>query len=207
MLSSDINVQSRASHSVPLISSSTLQPSMLQQLRSQCTDAFGASTLIMRSLTVPFPQGACWRRIWLQRRLLKASRAEEHTDNSSSISAPGAPAPNCLPSTTRAWRSALNSNQVPAASPDAEGPMCAGTVSRTTQLQNVVLQAQSPLNLDSFQHYLACHLDRQWSQSLLQGICEGWTLVFKVKGKLFGQGTGSQQWTMGQWSVTTLLLR
>ena len=25
-------------------------------------------------------------------------------------------------------------------------------------------------------------------------------MVFKVKGKLFGQGTGSQQWTMGQWS-------
>ena len=30
----------------------------------------------------------------------------------------------------------------PTASPAAEGPMCAGNVSRTTQLQNIVLQAQ-----------------------------------------------------------------
>ena len=30
-----------------------------------------------------------------------------------------------------------------------------------------------PLNLDSFQHYLACHPDRQWSHSLLWGICKG----------------------------------
>ena len=54
-------------------------------------------------------------------------------------------------STTRAGRSVLHSNQVLAASPAAEGPMHAGTVSRTTQ---------SPLNLDSFQCYLACHPDR-----------------------------------------------
>ena len=41
------------------------------------------------------------------------------------------------------------------------------------QLQSVILQAQSLLNLDSFQCYLACHLDRQWSQNLLQGIHKG----------------------------------
>ena len=142
MHSSIINVQFRASHSVPLISSSMSQPSMLQQLRSQHADASSASTSIMRSSTVPFPWGPCWGRIQLQRRLLKASRAGEHTDNNSSIPAPGAPAPNCLPSTTRTGRSALNSNQVPAASPTAEGSMCAGTVSKTTQLQNVILQVQ-----------------------------------------------------------------
>ena len=57
--------------------------------------------------------------------------------------------------------------------------MCAGTVSRTTQLQTVILQAQSTLNLDSFQHYLACHPDRQWSQSLLQGIHKGMDIGFQ----------------------------
>ena len=51
--------------------------------------------------------------------------------------------------------------------------MSAGIVSRSTLLQNVILQAQSPLNHDSFSRYLACHPYRQWSDSLLQGICEG----------------------------------
>ena len=61
--------------------------------------------------------------------------------------------------------------------------MCAGTVSRTTQLQNVAPQAQSPLNLDSFQHYLACHPDRQWSQNLLWGICKGVDIGFQSERK------------------------
>ena len=51
--------------------------------------------------------------------------------------------------------------------------MSAGIVSRTTQLQNVILQAQSPLNHNSFSRYLACHPYRQWSDSLLWGICKG----------------------------------
>ena len=183
MHSSDINVPSRASHSVPSISSSMLKSSMLQQLRWQCSDASSASTLTMRSSTIPFPWGPHWRRIQLWRWLLKASRAGEHTDNSSSTPLPGVPAPNCLLSTTRAGKSALSSNQVPAASPPAEGPMCAGTIGRTTQLQNVILQAQLPLNLDSFQHYLACHLDRQQSQSLLWGIHEGVDIGFQGERK------------------------
>ena len=66
--------------------------------------------------------------------------------------------------------------------------MCVGTVSRTTQLQNVILQAQSPLNLDSFQHYLACHLDRQWSQSLLWGICKGVDIGFQDERKTVWSG-------------------
>ena len=66
--------------------------------------------------------------------------------------------------------------------------MCAGTVSRTTQLQNVILQTQSPLNLDSFQHYLACHLDRQWSQSLLRGICKGVDIGFQGERKTVWSG-------------------
>ena len=66
--------------------------------------------------------------------------------------------------------------------------MCACTASRTTQLQNVVLQAQSPLNLDSFQLYLACHPDRQWSQSLLQGICEGVDIGFQDERKTVWSG-------------------
>ena len=159
-------------------------------------------------INCPLPQGPCWRRIWQQRRLLKASRAGEIcTDNNSSAPLPGAPAPNSLLSTTRAGKSVLSSSQVPAASPAAEGPMCAGTVSRTTQLQNVILQAQLPLNLDSFK----CIWPATWTGSGVRACCwvfaKGWTLVFKVKGKLFGQGTGSQQWIMGQWSATTLLLR
>ena len=51
--------------------------------------------------------------------------------------------------------------------------MSAGIVSRNTLLQNVILQAQSPLNLNSFSRYLACHPDRQWSDSLLWGIRNG----------------------------------
>ena len=66
--------------------------------------------------------------------------------------------------------------------------MCAGTVSRTTQLQNVILQAQSPLNLDSFQCYLVCHPDRQWSQSLLQGICKGVDIGFQGERKTVWSG-------------------
>ena len=155
MHSSATNVPSKASHSAPLISSSTSQLLTLQQLRCQHADASSASALTMRSSTVTFPWGPCWRRIWLQRRLLKASRARECTDNNSSTPPLGAPAPNCLLSTTRAGRSVLSSSQVPAASPAAEGPTCAGTVSRTTQLHNVILQAQLLLNLGSFQHYLA----------------------------------------------------
>ena len=66
--------------------------------------------------------------------------------------------------------------------------MCAGAVSRTTQLQNVILQAQSPFNLDSFQCYLPCHPDRQWSQSLLQGICEGVDIGFQGERKTVWSG-------------------
>ena len=144
MLSSAINVPSRASHSAPLISSSTLRLSTLQQLGCQRADASGASTLTMRSSTVNFPRCPIGEGSGYEGRLLKASRTGECTDNSSSTPLPGVQAPNCPLSTTRARRSALSSNQVPAASPAAEGPMCAGTVSRTTQLQNVILQAQSP---------------------------------------------------------------
>ena len=154
----------------------------------QHTDASGASISTTRSSTVPFPWEPHWRRIWLQRRLLKASRAGEHTDNSSSAPLSGTPAPNCLLSTTRAGRYALSSNQVPVASPTAEGPTCVGTVSRTTQLQNVILQAQLPLILDSFKHYLACHLDRQWSQSLLLGICKGVNIGFQGERKTVWSG-------------------
>ena len=142
----------------------------------------------MRSLIAPFPQGPHWRRIQWQRRLLKASRAREPTINSSSVSATGAVTLNSLPSTIRAEKSVLSISQAPAASPTAEGPTCAGTVSRTTLLWNVILQAQSSLNLDSFQHYLACHLNRQWSEGLLRGICKGVDIVFQGKRKTVWSG-------------------
>ena len=51
--------------------------------------------------------------------------------------------------------------------------MSAGTVSRNTQLQSVILKVQLPLYLNNFKHYLTCHPDRWWSESLLQGIWEG----------------------------------
>ena len=85
-------------------------------------------------------------------------------------------------------KSAFSISQAPAASPTAEGPMCAGTVSRTTLLQHVILQAQSSLNLDSFQCYLACHPDRQWSESLLWGICKGVDIGFQGKRKTVWSG-------------------
>ena len=66
--------------------------------------------------------------------------------------------------------------------------MCAGIVSRTTLLQNVILQAQSPLNLDSFSHYLACHPNRQWSDSLLWGICKRVDIGFQGKRKTVWSG-------------------
>ena len=39
------------------------------------------------------------------------------------------------------------------------------------------------LNLDSFQCYLACHLDRQWSQTLLRGICKGMAMDIGFQGE------------------------
>ena len=66
--------------------------------------------------------------------------------------------------------------------------MSAGTVSRSTQLQSVILQAQLPLNLDSFQCYLACHPDRQWSKSLLQGIHKGVDIGYQAKRKTVWSG-------------------
>ena len=128
----------------------------------------------MRSSIVPFPWGPCWRRIQFQRRLLKASRARESTrDTSSSAPSPVAQDPNCHLSSTKAGRSASSTSPTHAPSPTADQPMSAGTVSRTTQLWSVVLQVQLLLNLNNFKHYLACHPDRWWSESLLQGICKG----------------------------------
>ena len=174
MHSSSIDALSKGFHSVPSTNSSTSLPLMLWPPRCQSTDASSVSTLTMRLLTVPFPWVPHWRRIQHQRKLCKASQAGEiNTGICSSIPLPGAPAPSCPPSTTRAGKFASSINPALAISPTAEGPMYAGTVSRSTQLQSVILQAQSPLNLDSFQHYLDCHLDRQWSQRLLQGIREG----------------------------------
>ena len=66
--------------------------------------------------------------------------------------------------------------------------MCAGTVSRTTLLQNVILQAQSPLNLDSFSRYLACQPNRQWSDNLLWGICKGVDIGFQGERKTVWSG-------------------
>ena len=50
------------------------------------------------------------------------------------------------------------------------------------------LQAQLPLNLDSFQHYLACHPGRQWSQSLLWGIHKGVDIGFQGERKTVWSG-------------------
>ena len=137
----------------------------------------------------PFPWGPHCRRIWQQRRLHRASRAGEiNRGTNSSIPSPGAPAPSCPPSTIRAGKFVSSSSQTPAISPTAEGPTCTGTVSRTTQLQSVVLQAQLALNLDSFQHYLACHANRQWSQSLLQDICGGVDIGYQGERKTVWSG-------------------
>ena len=126
-----------------------------------------------RSSTVPFPWAPCWRRRQWLRRQHTVSRAREISATSSSAPATGVPALSFQQCTTKAEKSASSTNLHHAPSPTAEGPMSAGIVSRTTQLQNVILQAQSPLNHNSFSHYLACHPNRQWSASLLQGICEG----------------------------------
>ena len=143
----------------------------------------------MRSSTVPFPQGPHWRRIQHQRRLLKASRAGEPIkDTSSSTPLPRGQALTCHLSSTKAGKSASSTSPTHAPSPTADGPTSAGTVSRSTQLQSVILQVQSPLNLDNFQHYLACHPDRQWSESLLQGICKGVDIGYQGDRKTIWSG-------------------
>ena len=135
------------------------------------------------------PGGPCWRRIQNWRRLLEASRAGDIIrDTSSSVPSPRAPASSCPLSSSRAGRSTSSTNQTHAPSPTADRPTSAGTVSRSTQLQSVILQAQLTLNLDSFQHYLACHPDRQWSQSLLQGICKGVDIGYQGKRKTVWSG-------------------
>ena len=139
-------------------------------------------------INCPFPPGAPLEKNLATKKVAQGQQGWGMHRQQQQHSIPGAPAPNCLLSTTRTGRSVLSSSQVPAASPAAEGPTCAGTVSRTTQLQNVILQAQFPLNLDSFQCYLACHLDRQWSQSLLWGICEGVDIGFQGERKTVWSG-------------------
>ena len=52
------------------------------------------------------------------------------------------------------------------------------------------MQAQSPLNLDKFKHYQACHPDRQWSESLLQSIHEGVDIGFQGISKTVWSGNG-----------------
>ena len=66
--------------------------------------------------------------------------------------------------------------------------MSASIVSRSTQLQSVILQVQWPLNLDSFWCYVACHPDRQWNKSLLQGIHEGVDIGYQGKRKTVWSG-------------------
>ena len=60
--------------------------------------------------------------------------------------------------------------------------------SRSTKLWSVILQAQSPLNLDCFQHYLACCPNRQWSESLLQGIHKGVDIGYQGNRKTIWSG-------------------
>ena len=193
MHDSIINVPCRGFPSVPLI----------KQLYMTMLDATAAKVSAHRCfryqcfdhevIDCPFPLGACWRRIQHQRRLLKASRAGEPTrDTSSSAPSPGAQAPNCQLSSTKVGRSASSTSPTHAPSPTAEVPMSAGTVSRNTQLWSVVLQEQLPLNLNNFKHYLACHPDRQWSESLLQGIQEGVDIGY--------QGNRKTVWS-GNWKL------
>ena len=92
----------------------------------------------------PFPLGASLEKDLAMKKAAQGQQGQGMYRQQQQYSAPGALAPNSLPSITRAGRSALNFNQIPAASLTAEGLMCAGTVSRTSQLQIVILQAQSP---------------------------------------------------------------
>ena len=146
---------------------------MLQQPRQWLIGASTVNDTTTRSSTAPFPWGPHWRRRRRLRRQHRASRAGETSVHNNSAPATEAWARNSPQCTIKAEKSASSTSRHPAPSLTAEGPMYAGTVSRSTQLQNVILQAQSPLNHDSFSHYLACHPDRQWSESLLRGICEG----------------------------------
>ena len=143
MHSSGIDVLFKAYHSVPSISSSMLLPSMPQPLMCWHAGVSNSSSLTTRLSIIPFPWGPHWRRIQQWRRLHKASRAEEiSTDTNSSVPLPGAPAPSCPPSTTRAEKFVSSSNQSPAVFPAVEGPTCSGTISKTTQLQSIVLHPQ-----------------------------------------------------------------
>ena len=146
---------------------------MLRQPRQWLIGASTVNNTTTRSLTAPFPRGPHWRRRRRLRRQHRTSQAGETSIHNNSTPATGAQALNFPRCTIKAEKSALSTSRHPAPSLTAEGPMSAGTVSRSTQLQNVVLQAQSPLNHDSFSRYLACHPDRQWSESLLWGICKG----------------------------------
>ena len=89
------------------------------------------------------------------------------------FSSPGGQAHTCHLSSTKAGKSASSTSPTHTPSPTADMPMSGVTVSRSNQLWSVILQVQLPLNLNNFQHYLACHPDRQWSESLLWGICKG----------------------------------
>ena len=141
-----------------------------------------------RSLTAPFPWGPHWRRRQWLRRQHRASRARVTSITNSSALVAEAPAHSFQQCTTKAEKSALSFSLHPAPSPTAGGPMSAGIVSRNTQLQNVILQAQSPLNLNSFSRYLACHPNRQWSDSLLRGIHDGVDIGYQGERKTVWSG-------------------
>ena len=189
MHSSSIDVLFKGSHSALSTSSSKLLPSMLWPLRCQDTGVSGVSASTTRLLTVPFPPGAPLEKDPAMKKDTQGQQGwgNQHRHLQQHPVTRGS-SPSCPLYITRAGKFASSISQTPAISPPAEGPMCAGTVSRTTQLQSVILQAQSPLNLDSFQCYLACHPDRQWSQGLLQGIHKGVDIGYQGKRKTVWSG-------------------
>ena len=121
--------------------------------------------------------------------LLKASRAGQPIrDTSSSAPSSRDQGLNCHLSSTKAWRSASSTSPTHAPSPTVDWSMSAGIVARNTQLWSVILQAQSPHNVNNFNHYLACHPDRQWSESLLQGIHERLDIGYQGDRKMVWSG-------------------
>ena len=153
---------------------------MLWPPRCWPTDASGVSTLTTRLSTVPFPQGPTGKGSGIKESCTGPARPGKSTQASAAVLPhQGLQPPSCSLSTTRAGKFASNINPALAISQ---------TASRSTQLQSVILQAQLPLKLYSFQCYLACHPDRQWSQSLLQGICKGVDIGYQVKRKTVWSG-------------------
>ena len=137
---------------VTMLGATAAKVSTCRCFRCQCFDH--------KVIDCPYPLGALLEKDLVSKRAAQSQKGwGTHQKHQQQCSFPQGSGPQLPTVFHQGWRSASSTSPTHAPSPTGEGPMSAGTVSRSTQLQSVVLQVQPPVNLDKFKHYLACHLE------------------------------------------------